>query len=394
MLFRDPTKEMKKEQIGNFQLCFQYQIITAAFALLAVIGARAETISLYTEIRTYDPRDGWSWPPPSPVDTNWDYWQAEPNYPDPCSVLIEDAIYHCLYDGGFGHDLDPNLVLDGYVDGSYSTLFIQVDDHSLQTLGLSGCDFSNDKRDTRVAALFNLKKVLAHNPNPGAIVEAKLRFAIDWVVNWNRTSFNDYPCPTTLFVSVFPGWEQNFWLADYDGPGYPTTPLSELDALFDPAGAGIAICEKTVDLRVLNGPLGSGVLQPLTRRYLENPPRAVSYEIDFTSEVRQIAAQTSDPNAWVGFTIRPSLDGERVFVSLDAQYNLGGLETVGFPPTLDVTVSTITGDLTEPNGVNMLDYRIVGQQWGQSGYPNGDLNASGTVDPADIQIIAENWMQE
>ncbi len=373
------------------------QWLVWAVVLWLGVCAQGEVFSLYNEIRNYDPENGWFWGYPSPVDTNWDYWQAEPNYPDPCSVVIEDAIYHCLYDGGFGHDLNqpPGDVLDGFVDGAYSTLFVQVDDHSLQTLGVSGCDIPPyDKRDTRVTTIFNLKKVLAHNPNPGAIVQAKLRFSIDWVVNWDRTSFNDRPCPTTLFVSVFPGWEQNFWLADYDGPEHTTTGLSQLDALYDPVGAGIALCEKTVDLRVMDGPLGSGVLQPLTRWYLENPYQAVPYEIDFTSQVRQIAAQTTDPNAWVGFTIRPSLDGDRVFVSLDAQYNLGGLETVGFPPTLDVTVSTVTGDLAEPNGVDMLDYRIVGQQWGQSGYPNGDLNASGTVDSADISIMAENWMQE
>lgn len=375
----------------------QWQSALIGLCLLAACPLFADTVPLYTEIRTFNPDTGYAWDA-SRYDRNWDFWSSEPNYPDPCSVCVQDAIYHCPLDGGIGHTYNspPGDVLDGLADYTYGTLVTPIEDHSLQVLAVSGCIMPPyNRRDTRAVCLFNMKKVRAVNPLTGAIVEAKLRFAIDTIVNWDRSQIDDKPCPTRLYIGIYPSWEQNYWIQSYDGPAYPDTPISELQPLFDPNQAGILLCEKELDIRVFNGPLGSGVLQPLTRRYLwyTNPGAAV-YEVDFTGEARQIAAASADPNGWTGFTIRPSLDGDMVLVSLDGQYNWGGLPfPVGFPPTLEVKVSRTLGDLDDANGVDAKDFSIFSRQWGDSGYPAADLDTQGQVNENDLKLLAANWLQ-
>ena len=85
-------------------------------ALLIFAGSGfADSLSLYTET-SFDDVD---------FDDNWDWWQQEPNYPDPCyaTVQTEDALYFCAFDGASGHtNHDPNWPVDGNIDGVYSTI--------------------------------------------------------------------------------------------------------------------------------------------------------------------------------------------------------------------------------------------------------------------------------
>ena len=365
-------------------------VLPAIVVIVLSLGgtATADQLELFTDICPYilDPD-----PQPNPYpDTNWDWWQQEdPN-------VIEEAIYLCAYDGASGHFPCPNYPTDGNVNGCYSTLDMgSGGDATSQSLGVSGCDIEPyDERDTRVAALFNLSEIKAVNGESGAILDACFRFCIDWIVNWDRSHWNDYLAPTMLYVSIYAASEQNYW---HDPPD-PCSLNDPNDPNDDPNGThiiqlqdefdGDPNTERQIDIRVNDGPWEPG-LQPLTRWYLlEYGPQF--YEVDFTEELREIV--TEDPDLeWVGFTIRPSLDGEVVYVSLDAQeYH----PNKPIPPTLYVQVSEYLGDLDDDGDVDLVDFTLFAQQWGKSsGLLIADLNVDGTVDVADLALFCENWLK-
>jgi len=338
-------------------------------------------LSLYTEIRTADPCTGGA---NSYYDTNWDYFQQDqdPN-------VVEDAIYLCPFDGDSGHKPDPGIVPDGNVDGCYSTMSMGPGGGSaIQVLGISGCDIGIDNRDTRLAVLFNLRRLKAVNSDAGAIQQAKFKFCIDSIVNWDRSPWDDYLTPTTLYITIYDANEQNFWKHPPDEPCEPNTPNTELQDEFD----GDPNTEKLLDIQVDDGPYGPGT-QPLTRWYLENHGPQF-YEVDFTDELRQILSQ--DPNLkWIGFTISPSLDGEPLLLSMDAQYNWIPLGyEAAIPPTLDVEVSRFTGDLDEDGDVDLVDFALFAKQWRQSGkLLSADLCVDGIVEARDLALFCKNWLK-
>lgn len=340
-----------------------------------------ERLSLYTEIRTVDPCTGGTNPY---YDTNWDYFQQDqdPN-------VVEDAIYLCPFDGDSGHEPDPGIVPDGNVDGCYSTMSMgSGGGPATQVLGISGCDIGIDNRDTRLVVLFNLQRLKAVNEDAGAIQQAKFKFYIDWIVNWDRSPWDDYLAPTKLYISIYDANEQNFWKHPPDDPCEPNTSIAELQDEFD----GDPNTEKLLDIQVADGPYGQGT-QPLTRWYLKNYGPQL-YEVDFTEELRQILAQ--DPNlGWIGFTIFPSLDGEPLLLSMDAQYNWIPLSyEAAIPPTLDVNVSKFTGDLDDDGDVDFMDFAIFAGQWQQTGQLlSADLCVDGIVDARDLALFCKNWLK-
>jgi hypothetical protein len=150
--------------------------------------------------------------------------------------------------------------------------------------------------------------------------------------------------------------------------------------------------EKEIDIRVDDGSWGPG-LQPLTTWYIWICGTQF-YETDFTEEIRQI--MNANPNfEWIGLTIRSSLDGESVYLSMDAQQNLNGdPDYVPIPPTLDVQVSKYLGDLDDNGNVDFLDFALFAQQWRQTdGLLIADLNVDGLVDSADLRLFNENWLK-
>ena len=334
-------------------------------------------------------------------DSNWDFWQQ-----DQAETVREDAIYLGMYDGASGHsDYQPECPIDGFIDGVYSTLSMGPGGALIhQSLGVSGTnpdEFPDDQRDTRAAALFNLTKLRQLNSNPADINECKFKWSIDYVMPW-AGSTTYLQAPTTLYVGLFAAAKQNFWRSDLDGDEYPATDLNDLQDEFDPGGAGILYLEKVVDIRVDDGPWGAG-LQPLTNWYIEQNG-VQFYEADFTQEVRDLIASCpdkyADPNtAFVGFTIRASLDGESVYLSMDAQNRLNDHP---IPPMLEIDVTTYIGDFNADGIVNLPDFGIFAENWIR--YANDEnwnskcnLDNSGfsqdVIDLADLAVLSENWLR-
>jgi hypothetical protein len=147
--------------------------------------------------------------------------------------------------------------------------------------------------------------------------------------------------------------------------------------------------EKVLDIRVDDGPWGPEPNQPLTDYYIWAIDGPQSYEMDFTEEVRNIIV--ADPNCdWIGFTIRPSLDGEACYLKMKADR----YPNEAFPPTLDMQVSKYLGDLNDDGGVDFVDFALFARQWKQSsGLLIADLDVNGTVDFNDISLFCENWLK-
>lgn len=352
----------------------------------------ANSLSLYTEIRKKDPNTGRSW---NKYDTNCDFWQQGPCYPDPCfaSNWVEDAIYLCAFDGASGHsDYQPDRPIDGNVDGCYSTLYMGPGgDPTYQSLGVCGTDpneFPCNQRDTRMTTLINLSKIKAVNDKAGAILDCKFRWSIDYVMN--HAGGADYlQAPTKLYVSIFGARKQEYWR--YPPDPYDPNRVIDINDLQDEFDAD-PNTEKEIDIRVDDGPWGPG-LQPLTTWYIWIYGTQF-YETDFTEEIRQIMDANSNFE-WIGLTIRSSLDGESVYLSMDAQQNLNGdPDYVPIPPTLDVQVSKYLGDLDDNGNVDFLDFALFAQQWRQTdGLLIADLNVDGLVDSADLRLFSENWLK-
>ena len=373
------------------------RVNTNVFVLLAVLiiviglgdAVRADEVSLFTDTCPYildpDPQTN-----PYP-DTNWDWWQQEdPN-------VIEEAIYLCAYDGASGHLPCPNSPIDGNVDGCYSTLYMgSGGGDAPQSLGVSGTDpneFPDNQRDTRVMPLFNLSKIKQVNDKAGAILNCVFRCSCDKVSDWSRQGQNDLQAPTKLYVSIFGADEQGYWCHPPDSNSEPNIPISELQDEFD----GELNTEKEIDIQVGYSPWwqepNEPMLQPLTQWYIaEYGPQF--YEMDFTEEIRQILDANSELE-WIGLAIRPSLDGEVVYLKLSALeclYYQGHDKPI--PPTLDVQVSKYLGDLDDDGDVDLVDFAIFAQQWEQSsGLLIADLNVDGTVDIADLGALAGNWLK-
>lgn len=357
-------------------------ISTISLVLCSVVSA--DSLSLYTGTRDSDPC--------SLNDSNWDWWQQDQG-PD----VLEDSIYLCMFDGASSHDdYQPEAIIDGLVDGTYSTLSMgpggQFVHQSLGVSGTSPIEFPNNQRDTRATALVNLSKVMDINDNAGAIQKCVFRWSIDYVMPWTGTSLY-LQAPTTLYISIFPAEKQNYWQHPPDDASEPNTPISDLQNEFDPNGTGILFAEKAFDLTVDDGPWGPGI-QPLTNWYIEQNG-VQFYEMDFSSELRQIVANNpekfSDPcSAFVGFTIRASLDGEAVYLSMDARDRTDQLP---IPPTLDIQVAKYLGNLDDDSDVELMDFALFSQQWLQSeGLLTADLDVSGTVDIIDLSLFCKNWL--
>lgn len=352
----------------------------------------AETISLYTKTSyTGDPDQ----------DSNWDYWQQ-----DQGKEIREDAIYLGMYDGANGHpDYQPGVFIDGLVDGVYSTLSMGPTGAATnQSLGVSGTspeEFVNNQRDTRTAALFNLKRVMDLNCNPKDINECKFKWSIDYVMPW-AGSTTYLQAPTTLYVGIYLAEKQNYWRQFLDGPAEPNTPIDELQDEFDPYGAGILYVEKTIDIMVNDGPWGPG-LQPLTNWIIEQYG-VQFYECDFTSEFKDIIEANPEKfadmdSAFVGFTMRSSLDGEAVYLSLDATMRQNQNP---IPPTLQVDVTTYVGDISADGTVNMADFAAFARCWRCTTSDDNynakcNLDKSGlsanVIDHSDLIIFCANWLE-
>ncbi len=336
----------------------------------------------------------------SPEDTNWDFWQQDQN-----EIVQEDAIYLGMFDGASGHsNSQPDYPTDGNVDGVYSTLSMGPGGAMInQSLGVSGTDpneFPDNQRDTRVSALMNISKVIQLNSNPQDINECKFKWSIDYVMRWTGGS-TYLMAPTTLYVEIFPADKQNYWRSDLDGNDLPTTDINDLQDEFDPNGAGITYAEKVVDIRVNNGPWGSG-LQPLTNWYIQENG-VQFYEVDVTAEVADLIAadpnKYADPNtAFIGFTIRASLDGESVYLSMDARDRL---DQNPIPPTFEIDVNTYIGDFSANGIVNLKDFAIFAKSWLSEPGDNNwnakcDLDNTGyskdLIDCGDFQIFCVNWL--
>jgi hypothetical protein len=358
----------------------------------------AETISLYTKTGGYGVAD---------QDSNWDYWQQ-----DQGEDIHEDAIYLGMFDGASGHpDYQPEYPIDGNVDGVYTTMSMGPQGSpTQQSLGVSGTspvEFPNNQRDTRTAALFNLTDVMELNSNPDDINQCKFKWSIDYVMPWAGSTYY-LQAPTTVYVGIYLANKQNYWWQYIDGDDEPNTPIIELQDEFDPAGAGILYVEKSIDIRVDDGPWGPGI-QPLTNWYIENAALGEKYgvqfyELDFTSELKDLVASNAvkfaDPNtAFVGFTMRTSLDGEAVYLSLDATMRL---DQNPIPPTLEIDVTTYIGDFNADGIVNLLDFSIFAKSWlSEKSDPEWNskcnLDNSGmsedVIDIADLNVFCENWLE-
>lgn len=369
-------------------------LVTAAVFILSSGGVFADILSLYTETRSgHNP------------DTNWDWWQQDPCYPDPCFVTdwAEDALYLCPFDGAGGHpDDQPDYPIDGVVDGCYSTLYMGSSGAPVyQSLGVSGTnpnEFPNNQRDTRMVSLFNLSKVAQVNTNAGAILNCTFKWSVDYVMNW--AGGTEYlQAPTTLYVSIYPVGKQEYWCHPPDAPSNPNTPISELQNEFD----GVPATEKTIDMRVDDGPWGPEPNQPLTDYYIWAIDGPQYYEMDFTEELRNIIAENPDmlvdpAQAWIGLTIRPSLDGEACYLQMKA----GRYPKQAFPPTLEIIVRRYLGDINEEEdeqshipGVDLLDFALMSEQWLQSdGFFSADLDVDEAVGLSDLILFCENWLKE
>jgi hypothetical protein len=380
-------------------------VLTLVVILIIVLGldgtAIADQLDLFTDICPYifDNND-----PNLPInnpyqDSNWDWWQQPgPNEPWDPNVhhdpnVVEDAIYLCAFDGASGHDEHQlDWPTDGNVDGCYSTLYMGPGGGETgRSLGVGGtdpCEFPDNQRDTRVVALFNLSKIKQINTDAGAILNCTLQCSCEKVFDWSRQGQDDLQAPTKLYMSIFPANKQQYWCHPPDDTSHPNTPIGDLQDEFD----GDPDAEKDIDIQVDDGPWGPG-LQPLTDWYIKEYG-AQFYEVDFTEELRQIMDANSNLE-WIGLTIRPSLDGEVVYLSLDAQEYLSDNPVPKpIPPTLEVQVSKYLGDLNDEGGVDLVDFALFAQQWGKSGGLRiADLNVNGTVDLADLDLFCENWLK-
>ncbi len=325
---------------------------------------------------------------------NWDY------YNDPCNPnpedAVQDAIYAMPFDGASGHSNNqPDWPLNGDVNGNYSTMDMGMPGLVGQSLGVTATDinlYPTDQRDTRVVTIFNTHKIKDVNSHPGAVLSAKFKWSIDYVMPWVNPGYYLW-APTHLYVSIYPDTNAtNYWRHDIDGHpvGYPyarpTTPVSFLQHEFDSNGL---LAEKDVDIEVNEGPFPSITgIQPLTNWIIEQYG-VQFYELDFTKEVRQLLKQ--DPNLqWIGFTIRGSLDGDSVLLELHAGARP---EEGAFPPTLVVTVTTYLGDLNDDGSVDFLDFALFADDYGKTnGTYIGDLNVDGKVDIADLDIFTNFWL--
>ena len=314
-------------------------IILTSFVLVSLaLMCNAETVELFTDTTNSG-------------DSNWDFWQQD---------VSEKAIYHCMFDGANGHsDYQPENLIDGNVDGVYTTMSMGsgglLINQSMGVSGTSPIEFPDDQRDTRLSALFNLTDIMQLNSNPEDINECKFKWSIDYVMPW-AGSTTYLQAPTTLYVSIFAADQQNYWRSDLDGNDLTTTDIDDLQDEFDPNGYGILYVEKVVDICVDDGPWESGI-QPLTNWYIEQNG-VQFYELDFTQEIKDLIASDpekyTDPNtAFIGFTIRASLDGESVYLSMDARDRLAQNP---IPPTLEIDVTTYIGDFNADGVVNLIDF--------------------------------------
>jgi hypothetical protein len=345
----------------------------------------ADDLSLYTET-SFDAAD---------FDDNWDWWQQDSNYPDPCYAAeqTEDALYFCAFDGASGHTNDaPYWPVDGNVDGVYSTFTMGSGGApTVQSLNLSGVDIEEsdrfEQRDTRVMVLINTAKIKAVNEHAGAVLDCKFRWSIDYVMRWvGGSTYLD--APSTLYISVFGCDQYEFWRHPPDEPIRPNTPVSYLQDIFDEEPS----TEKAYDLRVTDGPgtQDANGLRRLTNWTIETYG-VQFYEMDFTQEVREILAD--DPELeWLCFTMRPSRDGESVNLSVDATLRQ---DQNPIPPTIDVKVAKYLGDLDDNDTVDFIDLDLFVQQWQKnSGLLTADLNVDGSVDFRDFTFLGKNWFEK
>lgn len=311
-----------------------------SFSVTTVIGDASELVTV-------------SMPGPKPIelytstsepeDSNWDVWQQDQD-----EDIHEDAIYLGMFDGASGHtDYQPESTIDGFVDGVYTTMSMGPGGMMVsQSLGVSGTnpgEFPDDQRNTRAAALFNLTKVMDRSSNPEDINKCKFRWSIDYVMPWAGSTIY-LQAPTTLYVDIYAADMQNYWSETIDGNDLHSTGIGELQDEFDPNSAGILYAEKTVDIRVDNGPWCEGI-QPLTNWYIEQNG-VQFYDVDVTEEVKELIIadpnKYADPNtAFIGFTISSSLDGESVYLSMDARDRL---DQNPIPPTLEVYMEPAGGN--------------------------------------------------
>lgn len=364
------------------------KIVKGIFMLFSVVYlCNAETLNLFTDTTNLG-------------DSNWDFWQQ-----DQSETVREDAIYLGMFDGASGHnDYQPEYPIDGNIDGLYTTMAMGQGGLMInQSLGVSGTnpvEFPDNQRDTRAAALFNITKAMQLNSNPAGISECKLKWSIDYVMPW-AGSTTYIQAPTTLYVGIFAGDMQNFWRSDLDGDDYPTTDINDLQDEFDPNGAGILYVEKVVDLRVDNGPWGLG-LQPLTNWYIEQNG-VQFYELDFTEEIKDLITLSPekylDPNtAFIGFNIRASLDGESVYLSMDARDRLAQNP---IPPTLQIDIMSYTGDFNADGKVDFKDWSMFANCWlcditdekyNSKCNLDDNGNSQDLIDIADLIIFLDNWL--
>ncbi len=364
--------------IGSF-------ILFLAVASVFAGSCLADELSLYTETSFGD----------ADFDDNWDWWQQELNYPDPCYATdwTEDVLYFCAFDGADGHtNHDPCQPVDGNVNGVYSTFTMgEGGAPTFQSLNISGVDINEpdrfEQRDTRVMVLVNLAKIKAVNENAGAILDCRFCWSIDYVMRWvGGSTYLD--APSTMYVSVFGCDKHGFWRYPPDDISEPNTPISSLQDIFDEEPN----TEKAYDLRVTDGPgtQDANGLRRLTNWTIETYG-VQFYEMDFTSEVREILAD--DPNLeWICFTMRPSRDGESVNLSVDATLRQNQNP---IPPTVDIKVANYLGDLDDNGIVDVNDLGLFAQQWLQeSGLLTADLNIDGYVDFVDYAMFSKNWLKE
>lgn len=345
----------------------------------------AESLSLYTETSFGD----------ADFDNNWDWWQQDSNYPDPCYAAeqTEDTIYFCVFDGASGHaNHDPNGPVDGSVDGVYSTFTMGTGGApTFQSLNVSGVDINEtgrfEQRDTRVMVLVNLAKIKAVNENAGAVLDCKFRWSIDYVMPWVGTSFY-LDAPSTMYVSVFGCDKYGFWRHPPDEATEPNTPVSDLQDIFDYEPT----TEKAYDLKVADGPgtEDANGFRRLTNWTIEENG-VQFYEMDFTKEVREVLADDSNLE-WICFTMRSSRDGESVNLSVDATLRQ---DQNPIPPTVDIKVAKYLGDLDDNGVVDTNDLNSFTQQWlYNGGLLSADLDVDGYVDLKDFAMFSENWLKE
>jgi hypothetical protein len=362
------------------------KLILCFIVLLVFMGnSFGDSLSLYTETSFGD----------ADFDDNWDWWQQDSNYPDPCYVTdrTEDALYFCAYDGASGHtNDDPCWPVDGNINGVYSTFTMGEGGAPVfQSLNISGVDINEpdrfEQRDTRVMVLVNTAKIKAVNENAGAVLDCKFRWSIDYVMRWvGGSTYLD--APSTMYVSVFGCDQQGFWRHPPDDTCNPNTPVEHLQDIFDEEPS----TEKACDLRVADGPGTQDVngLRRLTNWTVEIYG-VQFYEMDFTKEVREVLA--NDPNLeWICFTMRPSRDGESVNLSVDATLRQ---DQNPIPPTVDIKVAKYLGDMDDDETVDFNDLDLFTQQWLRDDDSFiADLNVDGNVDFRDFAIFGENWLKK